>query len=48
MSHKDFVTGIVWMSEDELITCSWDSTIQRHSVSGDELKKCDSSLSNGH
>ncbi|XP_015117051.1 methylosome protein 50 [Diachasma alloeum] len=30
-SHTDFVRGLAW-TKDELLTCSWDSTIQRHSL----------------
>ncbi|XP_063979314.1 methylosome protein WDR77-like [Diachasmimorpha longicaudata] len=30
-SHTDFVRGLAW-TKDELLTCGWDSTIQRHSL----------------
>ncbi|XP_015585891.1 methylosome protein 50 isoform X2 [Cephus cinctus] len=30
-THKDFVRGLAWI-KDELISCSWDDTIQRHAI----------------
>ncbi|XP_057342023.1 methylosome protein 50-like [Microplitis mediator] len=29
--HKDFVRGLAWL-QDELLTCSWDDTILKHTV----------------
>ncbi|XP_011308811.1 methylosome protein 50-like [Fopius arisanus] len=33
-SHTDMVRGLAWC-KDELLTCSWDSTVQRHSLTLD-------------
>ncbi|XP_067951280.1 methylosome protein WDR77-like [Watersipora subatra] len=35
-NHSDFVTGLVWNSE-ELISCSWDSTVQKHCITNEVL-----------
>lgn len=31
-SHTDFVTGLVWRSDNSLLSCSWDSSIHMHST----------------
>ncbi|XP_058791274.1 methylosome protein WDR77-like [Phymastichus coffea] len=35
-AHKDFVRGLAWHKSD-LITCSWDNTVLRHSITTEKL-----------